>query len=92
MKTAGEGLRTVSRQRGFQERQASLGESCPSLTDEMTGTLIAKGGPFASTSQREMLARRIDGPGRVKMRNESVLENLDVMQHAMRVRHQVRLQ
>ena len=65
-------------------------QSCPFLTDEMTDTLIAKVGALASSSQREMLARRVDVPGRVKMQNESVFENLDVIQHAMRVKRQVR--
>lgn len=65
-------------------------QSCPFLTEEMTDTLIAKIGAMASESQRDMLARRIDVPGRVKMQNESVFENLDVIQHAMRVRRQVR--
>lgn len=65
-------------------------QSCPFLTEEMTDTLIAKIGATASTGQRDMLARRIDVPGRVKMQNESVFENLDVIQHAMRVRRQVR--
>lgn len=65
-------------------------QSCPFLTEEMTDTLIAKVGALASSSQREMLARRIDVPNRIKMQNESVFENLDVIQHAMRVRRQVR--
>lgn len=67
-------------------------QSCPFLTEEMTDTLIAKIGTLASASQREMLARRIDVPGRVKMQNESVFENLDVIQHAMRLRRQVSFQ
>ena len=65
-------------------------QSCPFLTDEMTDTLIAKIRALASDGQREMLARRIDVPGRVKMQNESVFENLDIIQHAMRVNRQVR--
>ena len=65
-------------------------QSCPFLTEEMTDTLIAKIGTIASAGHREMLARRIDVPGRVKMQNESVFENLDVIQHAMRLRRQVR--
>ena len=65
-------------------------QSCPFLTDEMTDTLIAKIGTIASSGQREMLARRIDVPGRVKMQNESVFENLDIIQHAMRMKRQVR--
>ena len=65
-------------------------QSCPFLTDEMTDTLIAKIGTIASNGQREMLQRRIDVPGRVKMQNENVFANLDEIQHAMRVRRQVR--
>lgn len=65
-------------------------QSCPFLTEEMTDTLIGKIGALASCSQREMLARRIDVPGRVKMQNESVFDNLDVIQHTMRVKRQVR--
>ena len=65
-------------------------QSCPFLTEEMTDTLIAKIGTIASDGQREMLERRIDVPGRVKMQNESVFENLDIIQHAMRVKRQVR--
>lgn len=67
-------------------------QSCPFLTEEMTDTLIAKVGAMASEGQRDMLARRIDVPGRVKMQNESVFENLDVIQHAMRLRRQVSFQ
>ena len=65
-------------------------QSCPFLTEEMTDTLIAKVGALASSSQREMLARRIDVPARVKMQNESVFANLDEIQHAMRVKRKIR--
>ena len=65
-------------------------QSCPFLTEEMTDTLISKIGALASRGQREMLARRIDVPGRVKMQNESVFANLDEIQHAMRVRRKIR--
>lgn len=67
-------------------------QSCPFLTEEMTDTLIAKVGAMASAGQRDMLERRIDVPGRVKMQNESVFENLDVIQHALRVRRQITFQ
>lgn len=65
-------------------------QSCPFLTEEMTDTLIAKIGALASRGQREMLARRVDVPGRVKMQNESVFANLDEIQYAMRVKRKVR--
>ena len=65
-------------------------QSCPFLTEEMTDALIAKLGALASAGQRDMLARRVDVPGRVKMQNESVFANLDMVQFAMRVKRKVR--
>lgn len=65
-------------------------QSCPFLTEEMTDTLIEKIGTLASSEQRKMLARRIDIPGRVKMQNESVFENLDEIQCAMRLKRKIR--
>ena len=65
-------------------------QSCPFLTEEMTDTLIAKVGALASENQREMLARRIDVPSRVKMQNESVFANLDEIQQAMRLGRKIR--
>lgn len=65
-------------------------QSSPFLTEEMTDHLIERIGALASTSQRKMLARRIDVPSRVKMQNESVFANLDKIQYAMRVRRRIR--
>lgn len=59
-------------------------QSCPSLTEEITDALIERVKALASESQRKMLARRVDVPGRVKMRNESVLDNLDMLQQCLR--------
>jgi len=67
-------------------------QSSPFLTEEMTDALIAKIGALASDGQRDMLARRVDVPGRVKMQNESVFENLNVIQHAMRLHRQISFQ
>ena len=65
-------------------------QSCPFLTEEMTDRLIEQVGKLASESQRKMLARRIDVPGRVKMQNDSVFANLDLIQYAMRVKRRIR--
>ncbi|MBQ9000752.1 MAG: WYL domain-containing transcriptional regulator [Eggerthellaceae bacterium] len=65
-------------------------QSCPFLTEEMTDALIAKIGALASAGQRDMLARRVDVPSRVKMQNESVFSNLDMIQYAMRIKRKVR--
>ena len=59
-------------------------QSSPFLTEELTDRLIERIRQLASADQRKMLQRRIEVPGRIKMKNESALENLDVIQQAMR--------
>ncbi|MEE1420116.1 MAG: WYL domain-containing protein, partial [Eggerthellaceae bacterium] len=43
----------------------------------------------ASLNQRALLERRIDVPSRIKMQNQNVLENLDIIQQAMREKRKV---
>lgn len=64
-------------------------QSTPFLTDELTDRLIERVKAFASDGQKKMLQRRIEVPGRVKMENESVFQNLDVIQQAMRLKRKV---
>lgn len=64
-------------------------QSSPFLTEEMTDRLIGRIQQLASIDQRKLLQKRIEVPGRVKMDNESVLENLDVIQQAMRRKRKV---
>ena len=64
-------------------------QSSPALTEEMTDFLIGRLEAFVSESQREQLDRRIDVPGRIKMENQGVLGNVDIIQDAMRRGKQV---
>ncbi|MBQ6585281.1 MAG: WYL domain-containing protein [Coriobacteriales bacterium] len=58
-------------------------QSSPFLTDDMTDHLIERIQELASAGQRKQLAKRVEVPGRVKMQNESVFSNLDIIQRAM---------
>lgn len=64
-------------------------QSAPFLTEEITDELIGRIQQLASLNQRALLKRRIDVPSRVKMQNQSVLENLDIIQQAMREKRKV---
>ncbi len=64
-------------------------QSAPFLTEEITDELIGRIQRLASRNQRVMLERRIDVPSRIKMQNQSVLENLDIIQQAMRQKRKV---
>lgn len=64
-------------------------QSSPFLTEEITDELIGRIQQLASRNQRSLLERRIDVPSRVKMQNQSVLENLDIIQQAMREKRKV---
>lgn len=64
-------------------------QSSPFLTEEITDELIDRIQQLASLNQRALLERRIDVPSRIKMQNQSVLENLDIIQQAMREKRKV---
>lgn len=64
-------------------------QSAPFLTEEITDELIGHIQQLASRDQRALLERRIDVPSRVKMQNQNVLENLDIIQQAMREKRKV---
>lgn len=64
-------------------------QSAPFLTEEITDDLIGRIQQLASRDQRALLERRIDVPSRIKMQNQSVLENLDIIQQAMREKRKV---
>lgn len=64
-------------------------QSTPFLTEAMTDHLIERIRSFASVDQRKMLQRRIEVPGRIKMDNEAIFKNLDVIQQAMRRKRKV---
>lgn len=64
-------------------------QSSPFLTEEITDDLIGRIQQLASRNQRALLERRIDVPSRIKMQNQSVLENLDIIQQAMREKRKV---
>ena len=64
-------------------------QSAPFLTEEITDDLIGRIQQLASRNQRALLERRIDVPSRIKMQNQSVLENLGIIQQAMREKRKV---
>ena len=64
-------------------------QSTPFLTEGTTDRLIKKIQGLASESQRDLLHRRIEVPGRVKMHNAAALENADIIQQAMRMKRKV---
>ena len=64
-------------------------QSTPFLTEEMTDHLIGQLQKFASIDQRALLQRRIEVPGRVKMQNSDALQNLDIIQQAMRLKRKI---
>ena len=64
-------------------------QSSPFLTEEMTDRLIERIQQLASIDQRKMLQKRIEVPGRIKMQNEGILQNLDVIQQAMRRKRKI---
>lgn len=64
-------------------------QSSPFLTEEITDELIDRIQQLASLNQRALLERRIDVPSRIKMQNQNVLENLDIIQQAMREKRKV---
>lgn len=64
-------------------------QSAPFLTEEITDELIGRIQQLASRDQRALLERRIDVPSRIKMQNQNVLENLDIIQQAMREKRKV---
>ncbi|MBQ6585695.1 MAG: WYL domain-containing protein [Coriobacteriales bacterium] len=64
-------------------------QSSPFLTDELTEHLIERIQGLASIDQRKMLKRRIDVPSRIKMTNEGVFTNLDLIQQAMRLHRKI---
>ena len=64
-------------------------QSAPFLTEEITDDLIGRIQQLASRDQRALLERRIDVPSRIKMQNQNVLENLDIIQQAMREKRKV---
>lgn len=67
-------------------------QSAPFLTDKITGQLIGRLKQLASAGQRDALGGRIEMPVRVKMQNESVLENLNAIQQAMQQKRKVEFQ
>lgn len=67
-------------------------QSAPFLTDKITDDLIEHIKQFASVEQRKALQRRIEMPGRVKMQNEGVLKNLEIIQKAMREKRKIEFQ
>ena len=67
-------------------------QSAPFLTEKMTDELIGGIKGLTSVHQRALLERRIEVPSRVKMANDEVLRNLDVIQQAMREKKQVSFQ
>lgn len=64
-------------------------QSTPFLTEGTTDRLIKKLQGLASESQRDLLHRRIEVPGRVKMHNAAALTNADIIQQAMRTKRKV---
>lgn len=64
-------------------------QSTPFLTEGTTDRLIKKVQGLASEGQRDLLHRRIEVPGRVKMHNAAALENADIIQQAMRMKRKV---
>lgn len=67
-------------------------QSAPFITDKITDELIENIKQFASVEQRKALQRRIEVPGRVKMQNEGVLKNLDIIQRALREKRKIEFQ
>lgn len=64
-------------------------QSAPFLTEEITDELIGRIQQLASLDQRGTLERRIDVPNRIKMQNQNVLNNLDIIQQAMRAKQKI---
>ena len=80
--------------RTFEPRELTLlvdaVQSSPCLTERATGKLTAKLKSLASEHDRTLLQRRIEVPSRVKMADSTaVLDNIDVIQQAMREKKQV---
>lgn len=59
------------------------------LTESMTNKLIKKIQSMGSRYQKDLLHKRIEVPGRIKMQNKKVFKNLDLIQQAMREKKQV---
>ena len=64
-------------------------QSSPFLTEDMTERLIGRIKELASDGQAAQLDKRIEVPGRVKMDNDQVYENLGIIQQAMRERRKI---
>lgn len=64
-------------------------QSSPFLTDELTDHLIDKLQRLASLDERELMHKRIDVPSRVKMQNSGALQNIDLIQQAMRTKRKI---
>lgn len=64
-------------------------QSSPFLTVRLTDKLIKSIRAFASDAQKKLLIRRVEVPSRIKMHNEDVFENLDIIQKAMRTKRKV---